>query len=94
MADLLTAGSWKQPELEEKGASKMISFLRRAFYFDNWPMVLFQRAFCRRARLLAFRRGRMEFVVDYSGGDQCGILPCLTSNMYSRYFGFFENAGR
>lgn len=65
----------------------MNSFLRRNFYFDNWPMILWQRAFCRRARLLAFRRGAVEFVVDYSGGDQCGILPCLTSDMYSRHFG-------
>ena len=69
----------------------MISFLRHPFPFDNWPMVLFQRAFCRRTQLLAFHHGRIEeFVVNYSGGDRCGILPCLTSNMYSRYFGFFQ----
>ncbi|HEX5400229.1 MAG TPA: FkbM family methyltransferase [Verrucomicrobiae bacterium] len=65
----------------------MLEFIRRNLYFDNWPMVLWQRAFSRRSRLLAFRRGPIEFVVDYSGGDQCGVLPCLTSDMYSRHFG-------
>ena len=47
-----------------------MSFLWRTLYFDNWPIVLFQRVFYRRARLVAFRRGPIEFVVDYSGGDQ------------------------
>ena len=69
----------------------MFQFLQRNFYFDNWPLLLLQRLFYRRARLLAFRRGNMEFVVDYSGGDQCGVLPCLTSDMYSRYFRVLGN---
>jgi FkbM family methyltransferase len=68
----------------------MFNVVRRNLYFDNWPIILWQRAFCRKARLLAFRRGTMEFVVDYAGDDQCGILPCLTSDMYSRYFGLFQ----
>jgi len=68
----------------------MMKFFQRNFYFDNWPVVAFQRLFLRQARLLTFRRGQIEFVVDYSGGDQCGILPCLASDMYSRYFGLLE----
>ncbi len=64
----------------------MWSRLSYLFEFDNWPVLLCQRVFFRKARLLAFRREGMEFVLDYSGGDHCGVLPCLTSGMYSQYF--------
>lgn len=59
-------------------------------YFDNYLGAILQRIFFRSQNLVVYRKGKIYLLVDFAGGDQCGIRPCLTSDMYSRYFGLIE----
>jgi FkbM family methyltransferase len=55
--------------------------------FDNWPVLLFQRLFFRGNSLVVYQKGRLNFLVDFDGGDASGTRLCVSTDMYSRYFG-------
>src|SRR5262249_11392093 len=59
--------------------------IRAIFMFDNWPVLLLERLFNRKAGLLIYRTKGMEILMDHLGGDCNGTRACLTTDMYSRY---------
>ncbi len=61
-----------------------LSGLRELFFFDNWPHLLATRLLWARQPLVVYRLGKLEFLVDHSGGDQNGTRACLTSGMYDQ----------
>jgi FkbM family methyltransferase len=59
--------------------------------FDNWPVLIFQRLFCRGNSLVVYKKGSLTFLVDFAGGDATGTRLCVCTDMYSR---FFDRIGR
>ena len=67
--------------------------LRQIWYFDNRWQLLLSRLLFRRERLLIYRRGELEILVDHSAGDPNGPPQLLTKGMYSDHFSHLSQLG-
>ena len=61
--------------------------LRSIAVFDNWPMLIMQRLFDRKAGLVTYRKAGFEILIDHRGGDENGTRECISSDMYRKYLG-------
>ncbi|MGB6687378.1 MAG: FkbM family methyltransferase [Terracidiphilus sp.] len=59
--------------------------LRAILSFDNWPMLLLERLFDRRAGFVVYRKNGLEILVDHRGGDCNGTRACIVTDMYPKY---------
>jgi FkbM family methyltransferase len=58
--------------------------LQALMQFDNWPFLVIQR--CCFQTAMVFQKRDVHFLVDRAGGDQYGLIECVSRDMYSRYF--------
>jgi len=53
--------------------------------FGNPLQLVLARLFFRKTRFVPHRLGDAQFVADQSGGDECGLRPCLVEGMYDPF---------
>lgn len=53
--------------------------------FGNPLQLALARLFFRKTRFVPHRLGGAQFVADQSGGDECGLRPCLVEGMYDPF---------